>query len=158
ACKITVCHTRSTSVSAQPSLSDICHALAARARAAADHLATATRAPKDDWLLRSADALLKNADAILAANARDVEAAADLSGAMKDRLKWTPTRLQAAAEGLRQVAALPDPVGQVREGSVRPNGLQVQKVSVPLGVIFFLYESRPNVTVDAAALCVKSGN
>ena len=70
----------------------------------------------------------------------------------------TPARLQAAAEGLRQVAALPDPVGQVREGSVRPNGLQVTKVSVPLGVIFFLYESRPNVTVDAAALCVKSGN
>ncbi len=145
-------------MSAQPSLADLCHALAVRARAAADELAVATRAPKDRWLLRSADALLQNADAILAANARDVEAAADLSGAMKDRLKLTPARLQAAAEGLRQVAALPDPVGQVREGSVRPIGLQVEKVSVPLGVIFFLYESRPNVTVDAAALCVKSGN
>lgn len=145
-------------MSAQPSLPDLCHALAVRARAAADELAVATRAPKDHWLLRAADALLKNQDAVLAANARDVAAATDLSSAMQDRLKLTPARLQAAAEGLRQVAALPDPIGHVREGSVRPNGLQVQKVSVPLGVIFFLYESRPNVTVDAAALCVKSGN
>jgi glutamate-5-semialdehyde dehydrogenase len=145
-------------VSAQPSLADLCHSLAARARVAANELAVATRGPKDRWLLQSADALLKNTDTILAANARDVEAATDLSGSMKDRLKLTPARLQAAAEGLRQVAALPDPVGQVREGSVRPNGLQVEKLSVPLGVIFFLYESRPNVTVDAAALCVKSGN
>jgi len=145
-------------VSAQPSLAELCRQLATRARAAAGELAVVTRAAKDRWLLRSADALLKNADAILAANARDVEAATDLPGAMKDRLKLTPARLQAAADGLRQVAALPDPVGQVREGGVRPNGLQVDKVSVPLGVIFFLYESRPNVTVDAAALCVKSGN
>jgi glutamate-5-semialdehyde dehydrogenase len=145
-------------VSAQPSLADLCHSLAARARAAANELAVVTRGPKDRWLLQSADALLKNTDAILTVNARDVEAATDLSGAMRDRLKLTPARLQAAAEGLRQVAALPDLVGQVREGSVRPNGLQVEKVSVPLGVIFFLYESRPNVTVDAAALCVKSGN
>jgi glutamate-5-semialdehyde dehydrogenase len=145
-------------VSAQPSLADLCHSIAARARAAANELAVVTRGPKDRWLLQSADALLKNTDAILTANARDVEAATDLSSAMKDRLKLTPARLHAAAEGLRQVAALPDPVGQVREGSVRPNGLQVEKVSVPLGVIFFVYESRPNVTVDAAALCVKSGN
>jgi len=145
-------------VSAQPSLADLCTALATRARAAADDLATRTRAPKDRWLLRSADALVKNADAVLAANARDLDAATDLSSAMKDRLKLTPARIAVAAEGLRQVAALPDPVGQVREGSVRPNGLRVEKVSVPLGVIFFLYESRPNVTVDAAALCVKSGN
>ena len=70
----------------------------------------------------------------------------------------TPARLRSAAEGLREVAALPDPVGQVREISVRPNGLEVHKVGVPLGVIFFIYESRPNVTVDAAGLCVKSGN
>lgn len=145
-------------MSVQPSLADLCHQLAARARAAANELAVVTRGPKDRWLRQSADALLKNTDAILTANARDVEAATDLSGAMRDRLKLTPARLKAAAEGLRQVAALPDPVGQVREGSVRPNGLQVEKVSVPLGVIFFLYESRPNVTVDAAALCVKSGN
>src|SRR5262245_28670868 len=109
-------------------------------------MAVVTRGPKDRWLIQSADALLKNADAIRTANARYVEAAIDLSGAMRDRLKLTPARLQAAAEGLRQVAALLDPVGQVREGSVRPNGLQVEKVSVPLGVIVFLYESRPNVT------------
>jgi glutamate-5-semialdehyde dehydrogenase len=139
-------------------LSDLCRDLATRARAAATELAAITRAPKDRWLLRSAEALAKNTETILAANARDLEAAAELSSASRDRLKLTPARLAAAAEGLRQVAALPDPVGQVREGSVRPNGLQVQKVSVPLGVIFFLYESRPNVTVDAAALCVKSGN
>src|SRR5947208_1885465 len=104
---MSTCPTRSPSVSAQPSLAELCHAVAARARAAADDLAAATRAPKDRWLLRSADALVKNTDAILAANARDVEAASELSGAMKDRLKLTPARLLAAAEGLRQVAALP---------------------------------------------------
>ena len=75
-----------------------------------------------------------------------------------DRLRLTPARLRAAADGLREVAALPDPVGQVRSSTVRPNGLEVHKVGVPLGVIFFIYESRPNVTVDAAGLCVKSGN
>src|SRR5205823_2411459 len=73
-------------------------------------------------------------------------------------VKLTPARVKAMADGLRQVAALTDPVGEVREGGVRPNGLSVLKVGVPLGVIFFLYESRPNVTADAAALCVKSGN
>jgi glutamate-5-semialdehyde dehydrogenase len=75
-----------------------------------------------------------------------------------DRLRLTPERLRAAADGLREIAALPDPVGRVLDSKVRPNGLRVQKVSVPLGVIFFIYESRPNVTVDAAGLCVKSGN
>jgi glutamate-5-semialdehyde dehydrogenase len=97
---------------------------------------------------------------LLQANAQDIEAAPrfGLTSAQIDRLRLTPERLQAAAEGLRQVAALPDPVGRVLDSSVRPNGLQVLKVGVPLGVIFFLYESRPNVTVDAAALCVKSGN
>jgi glutamate-5-semialdehyde dehydrogenase len=145
-------------VSAQPSLPDLCRTLAARAKAAADELAVVTRGPKDRWLHQAADAIWNNGDAILAANARDVDAATDLSGAMKDRLKLTHDRLLSATEGLRQVAALPDPVGQVIDGGVRPNGLQVQKVRVPLGVIFFLYESRPNVTVDAAALCAKSGN
>lgn len=139
-------------------LAALCRDLAVRAKAAAHELAVITRDRKDRWLHRSADALLSQSDRILAANARDLEAASDLSSAMRDRLKLSPERLQAAAEGLRQVAALPDPVGQVREGIVRPNGLRVEKVSVPLGVIFFLYESRPNVTVDAAALCVKSGN
>ena len=81
-----------------------------------------------------------------------------LTGAQIDRLRLTPDRIQAAAAGLREVAALPEPVGRVLDSSVRPNGLQVLKVGVPLGVILFIYESRPNVTVDAAALCVKSGN
>ena len=145
-------------MNANLSLASMCRDLAVRAKAAANELAVITRDRKDRWLLRSAEALMAQADRILAANSRDLEASSALSAAMRDRLKLTPARLQAAAEGLRQVAALPDPVGLVREGSVRPNGLQVQKVSVPLGVIFFLYESRPNVTVDAAALCVKSGN
>lgn len=156
--KMAHCPTGVDIVSAVLNLSDLCQNLAVRARAAANQLATVTRDRKDRWLVRSADALIRQSATILAANARDLEAANDLSSASRDRLKLTPARLQSAAEGLRQVAALPDPVGQIREGSVRPNGLQVQKVSVPLGVIFFLYESRPNVTVDAAALCVKSGN
>lgn len=97
---------------------------------------------------------------MLEANAKDVAAAPgfNLTGAAIDRLRLNPNRIAAMAEGLRQVAALPDPVGEVREASQRPNGLQVMKVGVPLGVVFFIYESRPNVTVDAAALCVKSGN
>src|SRR5262249_40154646 len=81
-----------------------------------------------------------------------------LSRAQVDKLRLTPDRIRAAAAGLRQIAALPDPVGRILDSNVRPNGLLVQKVGVPLGVIFFIYESRPNVTVDAAGLCVKSGN
>jgi len=81
-----------------------------------------------------------------------------LDAAQLDRLRLTPARLRGAADGLREIAALPDPVGQIRSSTVRPNGLEVHKVGAPLGVIFFIYESRPNVTVDAAGLCVKSGN
>jgi glutamate-5-semialdehyde dehydrogenase len=115
---------------------------------------------KDAWLRASADALEDHRDDILAANAIDIAGAesSGLSTAQIDRLRLTPSRLTAAADGLRAVAALPDPVGQIRESRVRPNGLQIHKVGVPLGVIFFIYESRPNVTLDAAALCVKSGN
>lgn len=142
------------------SLETLCRTLADRAKAAAESLAIARTDAKNAWLLASAESLVKHSDELLAANAEDVKAAPDfgLNAASIDRLKLTPIRIQAAAEGLRQVAALPDPVGEVREGGVRPNGLQVLKVGVPLGVIFFLYESRPNVTVDAAGLCVKSGN
>jgi glutamate-5-semialdehyde dehydrogenase len=137
-----------------------CRDLAARARAASSALAVADRARKDRWLRRSADAILQRQAELLAANADDVAAARkhNLTSAQIDRLKLTPERLAAAAAGLREVAALPDPVGQVLSGGVRPNGLEVRKVAVPLGVILFLYESRPNVTVDAGALCVKSGN
>src|SRR5438105_313016 len=134
--------------------------LAQRARAASRTLATALGAQKDAWLHAVADALVQRASAICEANAKDLAAAAEsgLAAAMLDRLKLTPDRLRDAATGLREVAALPDPIGRVRDSSVRPNGLQVLKVGVPLGVIFFIYESRPNVTVDAAGLCIKSGN
>jgi glutamate-5-semialdehyde dehydrogenase len=141
-------------------LADLCRGMAVGARAAATVLATVPTERKNAWLRASADRLQMRSGEILAANARDVSAAPGygLTAAQIDRLALTPSRVAAAAEGLRQVAALPDPVGEVREGGTRPNGLQVLKVGVPLGVIFFLYESRPNVTVDAAGLAVKSGN
>ncbi len=137
-----------------------CEELARRARMASRSLATASEPRKNQWLQLSAEALENRTAEILQANERDLGAAADggLTTASIDRLRLTPERIRAAAEGLRQVAALPDPVGRVLDSSVRPNGLHVHKVSVPLGVIFFIYESRPNVTIDAAGLCVKSGN
>jgi glutamate-5-semialdehyde dehydrogenase len=141
-------------------LAAYCADLGRRARAAARALATAPGGAKDRWLLAAADALGERRDEVLAANERDVALAREhrLTSAQVDRLRLTPDRLRAAADGLRAVAALPDPVGQVRASTVRPNGLEVRKVGVPLGVILFIYESRPNVTLDAAALCVKSGN
>src|SRR5205807_403142 len=122
--------------------------------------ATATSAQKDSWLRHAAAGLIMGTEAILAANARDLAAAEEngLTGAQIDRLRLTHARIAAAADGLKEIAALPDPVGRVLDGGIRPNGLRVQKVGVPLGVILFIYESRPNVTVDAAGLCVKSGN
>jgi glutamate-5-semialdehyde dehydrogenase len=137
-----------------------CLDLGRRARAAERGLRSATGAQKNRWLELSADALLRRRDAILEANARDVEEArgGGQNAAFLDRLKLTPARLEAAAQGLRDVARLPEPVGRVLDSSIRPNGLQVLKVAVPLGVILFIYESRPNVTVDAAALALKSGN
>jgi glutamate-5-semialdehyde dehydrogenase len=141
-------------------LATYCTDLARRAKDAARILATATGERKDKWLRDAATALETRNSEILDANARDLAApsAAELTNAQKDRLRLTPERIRAAAAGLREVAALPNPVGRVLDSSVRPNGLEVRKVAVPLGVIFFIYESRPNVTVDAAALCVKSGN
>ena len=126
-------------------LSAYCLNLAQNARSAGQELATVTRAAKDRWLTHVAELLRRHTDDILAANRKDEEVAAELglTAANLDRLRLTPQRIQAAAEGLRQIAALPDPVGQVREGSIRPNGLQVQKISVPLGVIFFLYRIAP---------------
>ncbi|HEV3203147.1 MAG TPA: glutamate-5-semialdehyde dehydrogenase, partial [Gemmataceae bacterium] len=112
------------------------------------------------WLLQSASALENRMEEILQANERDIADASEqaLPAAQMDRLRLIPDRIGGAAAGLREVAALPDPVGRILESTIRPNGLQVLKVGVPLGVIFFIYESRPNVTVDAAALAVKSGN
>jgi len=141
-------------------LPDLCLDIARRAKAASQILATVRTDAKNAWLLASAKLLEAHTSELLAANALDVAAAPEygLNSAAIDRLTLNPSRIAAMAEGLRQVAALPDPVGEVREGGLRPNGLQVLKVGAPLGVIFFLYESRPNVTVDAAGLCVKSGN
>jgi glutamate-5-semialdehyde dehydrogenase len=149
-----------SSAAVEPDLLTYCENLGRRARAAARLLAAATGGQKNAWLLRAADALESNPEAILQANAQDIDAGPGygLTSAQIDRLRLTPGRLSSAAEGLRQVATLPDPVGRVLDSNVRPNGLHVMKVGVPLGVILFLYESRPNVTVDAAALCVKSGN
>ncbi|HEY7428816.1 MAG TPA: glutamate-5-semialdehyde dehydrogenase [Gemmataceae bacterium] len=141
-------------------LSAYCVDLARRARAAARLLATASGARKNAWLQHTADALEQRSAEVLVANEKDMASAGELglSAAQMDRLRLTPARLRDAAAGLREVAALPDPVGQVRASNVRPNGLEVHKVGVPLGVLLFIYESRPNVTVDAAALSVKSGN
>jgi glutamate-5-semialdehyde dehydrogenase len=140
-------------------LSAYCVDLASRARFASRLLSVANGARKNAWLHAAADSLEQRCDEILEANQKDVTAAQrEQSTAQVDRLRLTPGRLRDAAAGLREVAALPDPVGQLRASSVRPNGLEVHKVGVPLGVILFIYESRPNVTVDAAALSVKSGN
>jgi glutamate-5-semialdehyde dehydrogenase len=141
-------------------LAAYCTDLGRRARVASRILATTSAAAKNAWLLQSAQAIETHAADVLAANEQDLAGAREqkLTSAQMDRLRLTPERLRGMAAGLREVAALPDPVGQVRESRVRPNGLEVHKVGVPLGVIFFLYESRPNVTADAAALCVKSGN
>jgi glutamate-5-semialdehyde dehydrogenase len=137
-----------------------CEHIARQARLSSRLLATAGGAQKNHWLQNVAAALVDRADEILEANRQDLSEASErgLASAALDRLKLTQERLRAAAAGVREVAALPDPVGRVLDSNVRPNGLQVLKVGVPLGVIFFIYESRPNVTVDAAALCVKSGN
>jgi glutamate-5-semialdehyde dehydrogenase len=134
--------------------------VATRARAASRELALVTGQKKIDWLKRSADAIRERAAAIIAENAIDLEKGPSygLNAAALDRLKLTPARIDAMAAALEQVVALPDPVGEIIDSNVRPNGLLVTRVRVPLGVVFFIYESRPNVTVDAASLCVKSGN
>jgi len=135
-------------------------AVARRARAAAAELAPLPRAAKDAALLAMADALVDATDAVLAANATDVEAgrAAGLSDDLIDRLSLTTDRVAAIAQGLRDVAALPDPIGEVLRGYTQPNGLQIRQVRVPFGVLAMIYEARPNVTVDAAGLALKSGN
>ena len=140
-------------------MSDVLEA-ARRAKAAAAQLAPLPRRTKDAALLAMADALEAQCDRILAANAEDVAAGREggTSVALLDRLALTPERVRAMAEGLRHVATLPDPVGEVVRGSTLPNGLELRQVRVPLGVVGIVYEARPNVTADAAGLCVKSGN
>jgi glutamate-5-semialdehyde dehydrogenase len=147
-------------VSAPADLAEYALRVASRARQAARHLAVATGGQKNEWLTRSAALIRERTRALVEANERDCAAAqkAGLSAALIDRLRLNESRLEAIARGLEHVAELPEPVGEIFESNVRPNGLLVTRVRVPLGVIFFIYESRPNVTVDAASLCVKSGN
>ena len=134
--------------------------LGARAKAASRVLATASTEVKDAALLAAADLLLDRHAEILAGNADDVAAAeaAGTASPVIDRLRLTDARLQSMAAGLRKVAALSDPVGEVADGWTRPNGLRVQRVRVPLGVVAIIYENRPNVTSDAFGLCLKAGN
>jgi glutamate-5-semialdehyde dehydrogenase len=141
-------------------IADEVRAVAQRARAAAAGLAPLTRQTKDTALLAMADALEAHTDRILAANAEDVTAGRDggTTEAMLDRLSLDASRVRAMADGLRHVATLPDPFGEVIRGSTLPNGLELRQVRVPLGVVGIVYEARPNVTADAAGLCVKSGN
>ncbi|MFC6061890.1 glutamate-5-semialdehyde dehydrogenase [Streptomyces ochraceiscleroticus] len=133
---------------------------ARRAREAAAALAPLPRTARDGALLAVADALVARTDEIVAANAEDIAKAreAGTSDAIVDRLTLTPERIAAIAADVRHVVALPDPVGEVVRGSTLPNGLDLRQVRVPLGVVGIIYEARPNVTVDAAALCLKSGN
>ncbi|MDO8607136.1 MAG: glutamate-5-semialdehyde dehydrogenase [Phaeospirillum sp.] len=134
--------------------------LGRRARAAARVMALAPTAAKDQALRAAAAALRTDAPLIIAANAKDMRAgeAKGLTKALLDRLMLNPARIEAMAKGLEDIAALPDPVGRTLAGWTRPNGLAIARVAVPLGVIGIIYESRPNVTADAAGLCLKSGN
>lgn len=140
--------------------SEYSQSLANNARAAATQLAPVTAGRKNAWLQRVANLLRARSGEIVAENAKDMDAGAanGLSAAMLDRLKLTPDRIESLAKAVEHIISLPDPVGEVIEGQRRPNGLFVSRVRVPLGVVFFIYESRPNVTIDAAVLCVKSGN
>src|SRR5665648_101159 len=139
---------------------DAVFAIARRARAAARELAGATRATKDAALHAMADALVAAAPEIVSANAVDLERAQanGVSAGLLDRLTLTVARVAGIADALREVASLPDPVGEVVRGSTLPNGLRLQQVRVPMGVVGMIYEARPNVTVDAAGLALKSGN
>jgi glutamate-5-semialdehyde dehydrogenase len=134
--------------------------IGAKARAAARELANAPAERKNSALLAAARILRERADDILAANALDCSdaRAKDLSPALIDRLTLNPARIEAMARGVEEVAALPDPVGRVLAAYTRPNGLVIERVATPLGVVGVIYESRPNVTADAGALCLKSGN
>ncbi|HEY2537679.1 MAG TPA: glutamate-5-semialdehyde dehydrogenase, partial [Solirubrobacteraceae bacterium] len=138
------------------SVAETCRA----ARRAARELAQIDSARKDTALSAIARALVEHSDEILAANARDMELGreAELGDALLDRLALDPSRISAIARAVKDIVALPDPVGEIVEGRRLPNGLDIQRVRVPLGVVAVVYEARPNVTIDATALCLKSGN
>lgn len=137
-----------------------CRDVAERAKAASAELTTVSGGAKIAWLQRSAELLRQNVSLLAEANEKDLAAAPGygLTDAAVDRLRLTPERIEGIAAALEEVALLRDPVGTVIDSTVRPNGLKIDKIRVPLGVVFFIYESRPNVTADAAAICVKGGN
>jgi glutamate-5-semialdehyde dehydrogenase len=143
-----------------PDIKAMMQAVGQRARVAARALARAETAAKNAALLAMANEIERNNDALLVANKKDFDAglAKGLDAALLDRLELNPARIQAMADGLRQIAQLPDPVGEISGLNYRPSGIQVGRMRVPLGVIGIIYESRPNVTADAAGLCLKSGN
>jgi len=135
------------------------HEILKEAKAATVALSMLSTAQKNEALLAMADALEADTEAVLEANKLDIAAVdGKINTVMLDRLRLTPERIHAMAEGIREVVALPDPVGEVEETVIRPNGLKIEKVRVPMGVVAIIYESRPNVTSDAAALALKSGN
>ncbi|MDO5308819.1 MAG: glutamate-5-semialdehyde dehydrogenase [Planctomycetia bacterium] len=144
----------------QFNLKEYCLNVAERAKNASRVLAAVSAASKNNWMTLCADLLLQRQDEILAANRLDLDAAraAGLSSAMIDRLTLSEKTLREMGVALREIAAFPEPIGSVISSNVRPGGFQVQKVRAPIGVVFFTYESRPNVTTDAAAICIKSGN
>lgn len=145
---------------AATNLESYCLQVAQQAKEASGQLGRLTGQQKSDWLRQGAVALRDGVKEILTANEKDLAAAPGfgLTEAEVDRLVLNETRIEGIASALLQIAMLEDPIGQIIESSSRPNGLSIQKVRVPLGVVFFVYESRPNVTADAAAICVKSGN
>lgn len=132
--------------------------IAKKARAASLELATADSQKKNAALLELANLIEQNEAKIIEVNKIDLAAADGLTNAFKDRLTLTPARIRAMAEGVRQVAALPDPIGEIISDTLRPSGIDIKKVRCPIGVIAIIYESRPNVTIDCASLCLKSGN
>lgn len=144
----------------QPDVTAAVEDVARRAKSASRALATATRATKDAALLALADALVAATDEIVAANAVDLDRGREngMASGLLDRLALTPQRVTAIADALRELAGLPDPVGEVVRGSTLPNGLRLRQLRVPMGVVGMIYEARPNVTVDAAGLALKSGN
>jgi glutamate-5-semialdehyde dehydrogenase len=141
-------------------LTKYCTDVASRARRASARMATVSGEVKANWLRRSAGLLRENSERLQDANEKDLDAAPGygLTDAEIDRLRLTPARIESMAQGLESVAALAEPIGELIKSTIRPNGLRIDKVRVPLGVVFFIYESRPNVTADAAAICAKAGN
>ena len=139
---------------------DYINQLGRQARAASRILSQATTRTKNDALLSIADSIMKNKTALIAINSKDLDAGEKhgLDAALLDRLELNAERIDAMAEGLTEIAALPDPIGEISKLTYRPSGIQVGQMRVPLGVIGIIYESRPNVTADAAGLCLKSGN